>query len=95
MRGYIENTVLDDWIAIAENFKSSIDKMLNEVHTAKMELMLLQNEIIDRLDAGQYIRDDQRIIISAPLMRSGILKPTAFMVESWRSAGRHRKKPCR
>ena len=66
MRGYIENTVLDDWIAIAENFKSSIDKMLNEVHAAKMELMLLQNEIIDRLDAGQYIRDDQRIIISAP-----------------------------
>ena len=80
MRGSIENTVLDDWIAIAENFKSSIDKMLNEVHVAKMELMLLQNEIIDRLDAGQYIRDDQRIIISAPeiiignVNRQGILQ---------------------
>ena len=80
MRGSIENTVLDDWIAIAENFKSSIDKMLNEVHAAKMELMLLQNEIIDRLDAGQYIRDDQRIIISAPeiiignVNRQGILQ---------------------
>ena len=66
MKQKIDKTALDEWIEVAEDFKKCVDKMLDEVHSAKQDMMSLRNEILDMIDSGQYIRDEHRIIISAP-----------------------------
>ena len=66
MKHKIDETILDEWVEIAREFKESVDKLLDEVHSAKQNIMSLRNEMLDIIDSGQYIRDEQRIIISAP-----------------------------
>ena len=60
------DNIFEDWLNSAKDFKKKADAVLAEVHKAKQEMLALRNEIMDRLDEGQFIRDDKRIIISAP-----------------------------
>ena len=61
-----DNTIFDEWIEIAQNFKSKADAMLDEIRQYKQDMFLMRNEIMERLEAGQFIRDESRIVISAP-----------------------------
>ena len=74
------NYIFDDWKKILENFQSSVSKDLEEIHKQKSEVQQMKSDIFDRLDSGQYITDERRIVISAPEIvignvdKSGMLK---------------------
>ena len=61
-----DNTIFDEWLEIAQNFKDKADAMLNEIRQYKQDMFLMRNEMMERLEAGQFIRDNSRIVISAP-----------------------------
>lgn len=55
-----------DWKSALEDFQKSVEKDLEEIRKQKSEIQQMKTEIINRLDQGQYIRDNNRIVISAP-----------------------------
>ena len=55
-----------DWQTALEDFQKSVEKDLEEIRKQKNEIQQMKTEIINRLDKGQYIRDNNRIVISAP-----------------------------
>ena len=55
-----------DWKNALEDFQKSVEKDLEEIRKQKSEIQQMKTEIINRLDQGQYIRDNNRIVISAP-----------------------------
>ncbi len=59
-------TIYEQWKKVLDDFKASVDKELNEVRRCKAEMQQIKLDIIDQFSKGQYFRDDQRIIISAP-----------------------------
>jgi len=55
-----------NWQEALENFQKSVEKDLQEIRRCKREVQRMKIDLIDRLEKGRYIRDDQRVIISAP-----------------------------
>ena len=55
-----------DWKSALEDFQKSVEKDLEEIRKQKNEIQQMKTEIINRLGQGQYIRDNNRIVISAP-----------------------------
>lgn len=55
-----------DWKNALEDFQKSVEKDLEEIRMQKNEIQQMKTEIINRLGQGQYIRDNNRVIISAP-----------------------------
>ena len=58
--------IFDDWKKILTDFQNSVSKDLEEIHKQKEAVHQMKIDIFDRLDRGQYISDDQRIVLSAP-----------------------------
>ena len=58
--------IFDDWKKLLENFQSSVEKDLEEIHQQKSEVQQIKADLIDRLEKGHYYRDDDTVIISAP-----------------------------
>lgn len=48
------------------DFKSSVSKELEEIRKYKDEIKSLRSEMMDLVSQGKYIRDDDRLILSAP-----------------------------
>ena len=62
----MSDNVLSDWKKLLGDFQSSVTKDLKEIRKHKAEIQQLKAEIFRRLDGGKVIRDEQRIILSAP-----------------------------
>lgn len=58
--------VLDDWKDAIKAFGESVEKSLEEVRECKIALQELKPDNVDGCNCGKYIRDDRRLIISAP-----------------------------
>lgn len=58
--------VFSDWYDALSDFKRSIEKDLIEIRAHKAEVQTLREEMFSELNRGRYIRDDHRVIISAP-----------------------------
>ena len=58
--------IFDDWKQLLEDFQASVSKDLDEIHQHKEEMQQMTLDVFNRLDEGQYFRDDNRIVISAP-----------------------------
>lgn len=58
--------LLDDWKKALDDFQASVSKDLNEIRKHKADIQQMKTEIFTRLNAGKYIRDNQRIVLSAP-----------------------------
>ena len=58
--------LLSDWSKLLGDFQSSVSKDLNEIRKHKAEIQQMKTELFDRCWAWKIIRDDQRVIISAP-----------------------------
>lgn len=58
--------IFDDWKQLLEDFQASVSKDLDEIHQHKEEMQQMKLDVFNRLDEGQYFRDDNRIVISAP-----------------------------
>lgn len=74
--------IFEEWLDIATEFKDNADAVLKEVHRCKQDMWLLRNEILERIDAGQFIRDDKRIVISAPEIIIGNVDRHGVLQES-------------
>ncbi len=55
-----------NWQTALENFQKNVEKDLDEIRLQKEEVQRIKADIIDKLDKSRYIRDDNRLIISAP-----------------------------
>lgn len=56
----------DDWKKALEDFKSSVTKDLEEIRQHKEEIRQVKEEIFSARNSGYFLRDDKRIVISAP-----------------------------
>ncbi len=55
-----------DWQAALSSFMESVEKELQDIRQSKAELQRMKREMVDLFSRGQYIRDDARLVISAP-----------------------------
>ncbi|MEG1659110.1 MAG: hypothetical protein RR304_00845 [Bacteroides sp.] len=56
----------EQWKAALDDFQKNVEKDLEEIRRQKSEVQEMKNDILDRMDKGQFIRDEERIVISAP-----------------------------
>ena len=56
----------DEWKKALDDFKSSVTKELAEIRKQKEEVRKLKSEIFSAMSSGYFLRDDNRIVISAP-----------------------------
>ena len=75
--------LFDEWKKALEDFKSSVAKDLDEIRSHKEELRKVRAEMGSAAGESYYLRDDHRIVISAPEIiignvdRDGTLKAGA------------------
>ena len=55
-----------NWQEALENFQKNVEKDLDEIRRCKREVQQMKIDLIDQMEQGHYIRDDRRIILSAP-----------------------------
>ncbi|MCQ2329385.1 MAG: hypothetical protein MJZ93_02365 [Paludibacteraceae bacterium] len=76
--------VFSDWKKSLEDFQNCVEKDLEEVRKEKAEVQRLKAEIFNLVESGHYVRDDHKIIVSAPEIvignvdKDGTLKPDGF-----------------
>ena len=56
----------DDWKKALEDFQASVSKDLEEIRQHKEEVRQMKSEIFSVRGGGYFLRDNQRIVISAP-----------------------------
>lgn len=56
----------DDWKKALTDFQNSVTKDLEEIRKNKEEIRQIRSEIYDAVNAGHIMRNDHRIVISAP-----------------------------
>ena len=56
----------ENWQTAMEDFQKNIEKELEEIRRHKAEVRQMKIDLIDHLGQGRYVRDENRIIISAP-----------------------------
>ena len=59
-------TLFDDWLDALNRLKESVEKDLAEIRASKLEIQQMKTDVFNRMDSGQYIRDERRLILSAP-----------------------------
>ena len=64
MRGIAEQFA--NWQAALEDFQKNIEKDLEEIRRCKREVRRMKIDLIDQIERGRYVRDEERLIISAP-----------------------------
>lgn len=60
------DTIFSDWLTALTNLQSSVSKDLEEIRKQKAEIQQLKSDIFNRLAQGKYVRDDRRLVLSAP-----------------------------
>ena len=58
--------IFKEWQKAIEKLQSSLEKDVEEVRRQKEEVQAMKKDIFSQISAGQYIRDEHRIVISAP-----------------------------
>ncbi len=58
--------IFSEWQKTLDEFRQSVKKDLEEMHKQKAEVQQIKADIFNKIEAGVYYRDDQRIVISAP-----------------------------
>ena len=70
----------DDWKKALNDFQKSVTKDLEEIRQYKEEIRQLKSDIFSAMNGGYFLRDEQRIVLSAPEIiignvdRDGILR---------------------
>ena len=59
-------TIFSKWIAALQDLQSSVSKDLSEIRRQKAEIQRLKVDILNEMARGKFIRDDERIVLSAP-----------------------------
>lgn len=56
----------DNWKKALDDFKSSVSKDLEEIRRQKVEVQQMKEEMAGIFNGGYFLRDDRRLILSAP-----------------------------
>ena len=78
------DTVFDDWKSVLDDFHDSVEKNLEEIRKHKAEIQQIKTDIFNRMSQGRYIRDDHRIVLSAPEIVIGNVDSTGML---WSETG--------
>lgn len=60
------DTIFTDWLSALKNLQSSVSKDLSEIRKQKAEIQQLKADILNQVACGKFIRDNERIVLSAP-----------------------------
>ena len=58
--------IFKDWEEKLSNFESSVEKDLAEIRKCKAEVQQMKLDVVAELQKGRYVRDSQRLVLSAP-----------------------------
>jgi hypothetical protein len=60
------DTVFSNWLSALSQLQASVSKDLAEIRKQKAEIQQLKTDVFNRVALGRYLRDDQRLVLSAP-----------------------------
>ena len=58
--------IFEEWEKKLSNFESSVEKDLAEIRKCKSEMQQMKLDVVAELQKGRYVRDTQRLVLSAP-----------------------------
>ena len=58
--------IFKDWEEKLSAFESSVEKDLAEIRKCKAEMQQMKLDVVAELQKGRYVRDSQRLVLSAP-----------------------------
>ena len=58
--------IFKDWEERLSKFESSVEKDLAEIRKCKAEMQQMKLDVVAELQKGRYVRDTQRLVLSAP-----------------------------
>lgn len=70
----------EQWAAMLDKFQKDVEKDLKEIRKHKSDVQQIKSDILDRLDSGSYLRDEKRIVISAPEIIIGNVDKNGTMI---------------
>ena len=71
--------IFNDWEKKLSAFEDSVEKKLEDIRQCKEDIQKLKAEVINHMQKGKYIRDDQRLILSAPEVIIGNIDPNGLL----------------
>ena len=71
--------IFKEWEKKLSAFEDSVEKKLEDIRQCKEDIQQLKAELTNQREKGQYIRDDQRLILSAPEVIIGNLDPNGLL----------------
>lgn len=76
------DTIFKDLKKALETLNSRLEGELEEVRRSKLEVLQLKHDMIAEKAKGRYIRDDQRLILSAPEIIIGDVDPSGNLQQA-------------
>ena len=73
------DSIFTEWLTALTKLQSSVSKDLEEIRQQKAEIQQLRKEIVNEMAVGRYVRDDQRLVLSAPEIVIGDVDPSGMM----------------
>ena len=70
-----------DWLTALTNLQSSVSKDLEEIRQQKAEIQQLRSDMFNQLAQGRVIRDDRRLVLSAPEIIIGNVDGTGILYQ--------------
>ena len=58
--------IFEEWEKKLSTFESSVEKDLAEIRKCKAEMQQIKLDVVAELQKGRYVRDTQRLVLSAP-----------------------------
>ena len=58
--------IFKEWEEKLKSFEGSVEKDLEEVRKCKAEIQQMRVDLVNQMKKGLYVRDDQRLVLSAP-----------------------------
>lgn len=74
--------VFSDWLELFQKYRDDMEKELETVRLHKKEVQNIRQEIYDRYENGYFLRDDKRIVISAPEIIIGNVNKSGQLLDS-------------
>jgi hypothetical protein len=68
--------IFKEWEEKLKAFEGNVEKGLAEIRKCKADIQSMQVEVVNQLKKGSYVRDEQRLVLSAPEIIIGDVDPT-------------------
>ncbi len=69
----------DSWQEALSSFQKDVEKELKEIRQHKAEMQQIKTELLNEMRKGKYLRDKERIILSAPEIVIGNVDPSGAL----------------